>query len=149
MGPVDAHISSLLDVPTDKSPAEIKFEEALASYGAETEDEIAEAEFEQELPQDCTCVIIPPMTIHTLDVSDAYNLAEFDDDIASNDESADDASYSSHFSDSTISTVASTVEDYDMDEFLENFSIAPVEPPVYVELKPTPQVKVCPTPNIN
>ena len=24
MGPVDAHISSLLDVPTDKSPAEIK-----------------------------------------------------------------------------------------------------------------------------
>ena len=143
MGPVDAHISSLLDVPNDKSPAEIKFEEALANYGAETEDEIAEAEFKQELSQDYTCVIIPPMTMRTLDVSDAHNLAEFDDDIASNDESADDASYSSHFSDSTISTVASTVEDSDMDEFLENFSIAPVEPPVYVELKPTPQVKVC------
>ena len=143
MGPVDAHISSLLDVPNDKSPAEIKFEEALANYGAETEDEIAEAEFKQELSQDYTCVIIPPMTMRTLDVSDAHNLAEFDDDIASNDESANDASYSSHFSDSTISTVASTVEDSDMDEFLENFSIAPVEPPVYVELKPTPQVKVC------
>ena len=36
----------------------------MANYGAETEDEIAEAEFKQELSQDYTCVIIPPMTIH-------------------------------------------------------------------------------------
>ena len=164
-GPVNAHINSLVDISENKSPAEIRFEAALARYGDETDDSVCEAEFEQELSQDFVCVITPVFDashhseiiaqlpehpyFYTSDVADAYIQAEIvpsewstTDTNEADDEDNEDEDEDEDDDNSTLSTSASTIEDFDMNEFLETFDVLPAEVPTLVELVPTPQLTI-------